>query len=172
MNYKVKLEEIELFVFDYDGVFTDGIVLLMEDGSNVRTANTRDGFSVQWAVKQGLNVAIITGGKEKAVEDRMRLLGVEEVQMGCHDKLQSLKDLCSKLNISLDKVLYMGDDMPDYPAMKVVGLPVCPNDACTDILEISNYISPVEGGKGCVRDVLEQAMRLRGIWSTENAYKW
>ena len=172
MNYKVKLEEIELFVFDYDGVFTNGIVLLMEDGSNVRTANTRDGFAVQWAVKQGLNVAILTGGKEKAVEVRMRLLGVEEVHMGCHDKLQSLKDLCSKLNISLDKVLYMGDDMPDHPAMKVVGLPVCPNDACTDILEISNYISPVEGGKGCVRDVLEQAMRLRGIWSTENAYKW
>ena len=172
MNYKVKLEEIELFVFDYDGVFTDGIVLLMEDGSNVRTANTRDGFAVQWAVKQGLNVAILTGGKEKAVEDRMRLLGVEEVHMGCHDKLQSLKDLCSKLNISLGRVLYMGDDMPDFPAMKVAGLPVCPNDACTDILEISNYISSVGGGNGCVRDVLEQAMRLRGIWSTENAYKW
>ena len=172
MNYKIKLEEIELFVFDYDGVFTDGIVLLMEDGSNVRTANTRDGYAVQWAVKQGLKVAILTGGKEKAVEARMRLLGVEEVHMGCHDKLQSLQDLCSKLNIDLDKTLYMGDDMPDYPAMKNVGLPVCPVDACTDILEISSYVSPVEGGKGCVRDVLEQVMRLRGIWSTENAYKW
>lgn len=172
MNYKVKLEEIELFVFDYDGVFTDGIVLLMEDGSNVRSANTRDGYAVQLAVKQGLKVALLTGNKEKAVEARMRLLGVEEVYLGCHDKLQSLEDLCTKLNIDLDKTLYMGDDMPDYPAMKKVGLPVCPKDACTDILEISSYVSPVEGGKGCVRDVLEQAMRLRGIWSTENAYKW
>ena len=172
MNYKVKLEEIELFVFDYDGVFTDGIVLLLDDGANVRQANTRDGYAVQWAVKQGLKVAVLTGGKEKAVVDRMKLLGVEEVHSGCHDKLKSLEDLCSKLSIDLDKVLYMGDDMPDYPAMLKVGLPVCPKDACTDILEISKYVSPVEGGKGCVRDILEQVMKLTGIWSTENAYKW
>ena len=172
MNYKIKLKEIELFVFDYDGVFTDGIVLLMEDGSNVRQANTRDGYAVQWAIKQGMNVAVLTGGREKAVEARMRLLGVEEVHLGCHDKLESLKVLCDKLNVDIDKVMYMGDDMPGYPAMKNVGLAVCPNDAATDIKEISDYVSPIDGGRGCVREILEQAMRLKGIWSSEQGYKW
>ena len=172
MNYKIKLKEIELFVFDYDGVFTDGIVLLMEDGSNVRQANTRDGYAVQWAIKQGMKVALLTGGKEKAVEARMRLLGVEEVHLGCHDKLASLEALCDKMGVDLDKVMYMGDDMPDYPAMKKVGLATCPNDAATDIREISDYVSPFEGGRGCVRDILEQAMRLKGIWSSEQGYKW
>ena len=172
MNYKIKLKEIELFVFDYDGVFTDGIVLLMEDGSNVRQANTRDGYAVQWAIKQGMKVTLLTGGKEKAVEARMRLLGVEEVHLGCHDKLASLEALCDKMGVDLDKVMYMGDDMPDYPAMKKVGLATCPNDAATDIREISDYVSPFEGGRGCVRDILEQAMRLKGIWSSEQGYKW
>ena len=172
MNYKEKLEEIELFVFDYDGVFTDGIVLLMEDGSNVRQANTRDGYAIQWAIKQGLNVVVLTGGKEPAVKARMELLGVKEIHLECHDKLESLKDLCNKLNISLDKVMYMGDDMPDYPAMKEVGLAVCPYDAAVDILEIAHYTSPISGGKGCVRDILEQAMRLKGIWASEKGYKW
>lgn len=172
MNYKIKLKEIELFVFDYDGVFTDGIVLLMEDGSNVRQANTRDGYAVQWAIKQGMKVALLTGGKEKAVEARMTLLGVEEVHLGCHDKLASLETLSDKMGVDLDKVMYMGDDMPDYPAMKKVGLATCPNDAATDIREISDYVSPFEGGRGCVRDILEQAMRLKGIWSSEQGYKW
>lgn len=172
MNYKIKLEEIDLFVFDYDGVFSDGIVLLMEDGSNVRQANTKDGYAVQWAVKQGLKLAVLTGGSEPAVEARMRLLGVEEVHMGCHDKLQSLKNLCERLDISLDKVAYMGDDIPDLPAMKQVGLASCPDDAVSDIREISHYISPYLGGRGCVRDILEQAMRLKGVWSSENAHKW
>ncbi len=172
MNYKIKLEEIELFVFDYDGVFTDGIVLLMEDGSNVRQANTRDGYAVQWAVKQGVNLAILTGGKEEAVKSRMKLLGVDEVHLSCYDKLASLKELCQRLEISLDKVMYMGDDIPDLPAMKEVGLSVCPNDAATDILNIAHYVSPINGGKGCVREILEQAMRLKGIWSSENGYKW
>ena len=172
MNYKAKLEEIELFVFDYDGVFTDGIVLLMDNGTNVRRANTRDGFAVQWAIKQGLKIAVLTGGKENAVEKRMKFLGVEEIHMGCSDKLKSLVTLCARLGVDLDKVLYMGDDMPDYPAMENVGLPVCPKDAANDILEISKYVSPFEGGKGCVRDILEQVMKLKGLWSTENAYKW
>ena len=172
MNYKIKLQEIELFIFDYDGVFSDGIVLLLEDGSNVRQANTKDGYAVQWAVKQGLKLAVLTGGSEPAVEARMKQLGVEETHLGCHDKLQSLNDLCSRLNISLDKVAYMGDDIPDFPAMKKVGLAACPDDAVSDIREISHYISPFTGGKGCVRDILEQAMRLKGIWSSDNAHKW
>jgi 3-deoxy-D-manno-octulosonate 8-phosphate phosphatase (KDO 8-P phosphatase) len=172
MNYKIKLEEIELFVFDYDGVFSDGIVLLMEDGSNVRQANTKDGYAVQWAVKQGMKLALLTGGSEPAVEARMRQLGVEQVHMGCHDKLKSLNGLCAEMGIDVSKVAYMGDDIPDLPAMKVVGLATCPEDAVSDIRDMAHYISPYSGGRGCVRDLLEQAMRLKGIWSSENAHKW
>lgn len=172
MNYKIKLEEIELFVFDYDGVFTDGVVLLMPDGSHVRQASTRDGFAVQWAVKQGLKVAVLTGGSEPAVATRMKKLGVEEVHLGCSSKLESLNELCERLNVSLDKVAYMGDDIPDFPALQQVGLATCPYDAVEEVRSVCDYISPKLGGKGCVRDLLEQAMRVKGIWTTENSHKW
>ena len=108
MNYKTKLAYIELFVFDYDGVFNDGTILLMPDGSEVRQASTRDGFAVQWAGKQGLKLALLTGGSEKAVASRMVKLGVEEVHLRCEDKFESLKALCEKLQVPLDKVAYMG----------------------------------------------------------------
>ena len=172
MNYKTKLANIEVFAFDYDGVFTDGTVLLMPDGSEVRQASTRDGFAVQWAVKQGLKLALLTGGSEKAVATRMVKLGVEEVHLGCEDKLESLKALCEKLQIPLDKVAYMGDDIPDIVAMREVGLAACPEDAVEEVRNIAHYISPKGGGKGCVRDLLEQAMRLKGVWYSENAHKW
>lgn len=172
MNYKTKLAHIELFAFDYDGVFTDGIVLLMPDGSQVRQASTRDGFAIQWAVKQGLKLALLTGGHEKSVATRLNKLGVEEVLLGCEDKLVSLKSLCEKLQIPLDKVAYMGDDIPDLVAMKEVGLAACPEDAVEEVRNVAHYISPKPGGKGCVRDLLEQAMRLKGLWSSENAHKW
>jgi 3-deoxy-D-manno-octulosonate 8-phosphate phosphatase (KDO 8-P phosphatase) len=165
MNYKTKLANIELFVFDYDGVFNDGTILLMPDGSEVRQASTRDGFAVQWAVKQGLKLALLTGGSEKAVATRMVKLGVEEVHLGCEDKFESLKALCEKLQIPLDKVAYMGDDIPDMLAMREVGLAACPEDAVEEVRNIAQYISPKGGGKGCVRDLLEQAMRLKGVWS-------
>ncbi|MFB1019383.1 MAG: HAD hydrolase family protein, partial [Flavobacteriales bacterium] len=163
MNYKTKLAEIEIFVFDYDGVFTDGVVLLFPDGSQVRQASTRDGYAVQWAVKQGLKIAVLTGGNEMAVGERMRKLGVTEVHLGCEDKLVSLKTLCLKLNIHLSKVAYMGDDIPDLPAMSEVGLAVAPDDAVEEIRNVAHYISPKNGGQGCVRDLLEQAMRLKGV---------
>jgi 3-deoxy-D-manno-octulosonate 8-phosphate phosphatase (KDO 8-P phosphatase) len=172
MNYKTKLANIELFVFDYDGVFNDGTILLMPDGSEVRQASTRDGFAVQWAVKQGLKLALLTGGSEKAVATRMVKLGVEEVHLGCEDKFESLKALCEKLQIPLDKVAYMGDDIPDIVAMREVGLAACPEDAVEEVRNIAHYISPKGGGKGCVRDLLEQAMRLKGVWYSENAHKW
>ncbi len=172
MNYKTKLAHIELFAFDYDGVFTDGIVLLMPDGSQVRQASTRDGFAIQWAVKQGLKLALLTGGHETSVATRLNKLGVEEVYLGCEDKLVSLKSLCEKLQIPLDKVAYMGDDIPDLVAMREVGLAACPEDAVEEVRNVAHYISPKPGGKGCVRDLLEQAMRLKGLWSSENAHKW
>lgn len=172
MNYKIKLEEIELFVFDYDGVFTDGIVMLMPDGSQVRQASTRDGFAVQWAVKQGLKIAVLTGGNEPAVATRMKNLGVEEVHLGCASKLDSLNALCERLNIDKSKVAYMGDDIPDYPALKEVGLSTCPYDAVEEVRSVSDYVSPKAGGKGCVRDLLEQAMKVKGVWSSEKSHKW
>ena len=145
MNYKTKLAYIELFVFDYDGVFNDGTILLMPDGSEVRQASTRDGFAVQWAVKQGLKLALLTGGSEKAVASRMVKLGVEEVHLRCEDKFESLKALCEKLQIPLDKVAYMGDDIPDVVAMREVGLAACPEVAVEEVRNIAHYISPKRG---------------------------
>ena len=138
MNYKTKLAYIELFVFDYDGVFNDGTILLMPDGSEVRQASTRDGFAVQWAVKQGLKLALLTGGSEKAVASRMVKLGVEEVHLRCEDKFESLKALCEKLQIPLDKVAYMGDDIPDVVAMREVGLAACPEDGVEEVRNIAH----------------------------------
>jgi 3-deoxy-D-manno-octulosonate 8-phosphate phosphatase (KDO 8-P phosphatase) len=172
MTYKTKLAHIELFAFDYDGVFTDGLVLIMSDGSQLRQVSTKDGFAVQWAVKQGLKLALLTGGNEQAVVKRMEKLGVEEVYIKCVDKLVTLKALCEKLKIPLDKVAYMGDDIPDIIAMKEVGLAACPYDAVKEVRNIAHYISPMGGGKGCVRDLLEQTMRLKGVWDIENAHKW
>lgn len=172
MNYKTKLSKIKLFAFDYDGVFTNGTVYLMPDGSMARTASARDGFAVQWAVKQGLQLAVISGGKEEPVRWRMEGLGVKEVQLGAADKLEALTALTARLGIGLDEVAYMGDDMPDIKALEAVGLSCCPFDAAPEVREVVDWVVPEGGGQGCVRNLLEQAMKLRGLWSSEGGHRW
>ena len=117
MNYKTKLSSIKLFAFDYDGVFTNGTVYLMPDGSMARTASARDGFAVQWAVKQGLELAVITGGKEEPVRWRMEGLGVKEVHLGASDKLAAVRALAERKGLSLEEIAYMGDDLNDLKAL-------------------------------------------------------
>ena len=172
MNYKTKLAKIKLFAFDYDGVFTDGTVYLMPDGSMARTASAKDGFAVQWAIKQGIHIAVITGGKEEAVRMRMKGLGVEEVHLGAHDKLQVLENVADRLGIDLSEVAYMGDDLPDRLALEHAGLSCCPHDAAPEIRETVDWVTPECGGQGCVRNVLEQAMKLRGLWAAEEGHRW
>jgi len=171
-NYKTTLKEIKTFVFDIDGVFTDGIVIIDSNGEQLRTANVKDGYAVQLAVKKGFNVAIISGGTNEAVLRRFAGLGVTDVFLGSSDKVAVLENYLQQKGIEMSKVLYMGDDIPDFKVMKMVGLPVCPNDAAPEIREISSYISIHGGGKGCVRDVLEQAMKVQGLWFDDDSHHW
>jgi 3-deoxy-D-manno-octulosonate 8-phosphate phosphatase (KDO 8-P phosphatase) len=171
-NYKEKLKEIKIFIFDVDGVFTDNIVYLTDDGNQMRTANVRDGYAVQLAVKKGLHIAIISGGKNEAVRKRFEMLGVKDIFLGSSEKLPIFQKLLNENGLTTSQVCYMGDDVPDYPIMKEVGLAVCPSDAIPEIKQIAHYISPLGGGKGCVRDILEQALKLNGMWMDSDGHIW
>lgn len=163
--YKTKLSTITTFVFDVDGVLTDSTVILDSSGEMVRSMNTRDGYAMQYAVNNGYNVCIITGGNSPMVKKRLEYLGIKDVYLAAESKTDCLNDYIMQRGINLNQVLYMGDDIPDYSVMKLVGLPTCPKDAATEILQISEYISHVNGGKGCVRDVIEQTLRVQGKWT-------
>lgn len=171
-NYKAKLKEIKTFCFDVDGVFTNNIVWLTPDGEQMRTANVRDGYAVQLAVKKGLRIVIISGGKSAAVQKRFEGLGVNDIFLGSSDKAHIFRNYIEKHSILPEEVCYMGDDIPDYPVMSHVGLAVCPADACPEIKSVSHYISPFRGGEGCVRDLLEQALKVKGLWMDAEGLKW
>jgi 3-deoxy-D-manno-octulosonate 8-phosphate phosphatase (KDO 8-P phosphatase) len=172
MNYKSELRRINTFVFDVDGVFTNNTVLLMPDGEQVRTANVRDGYAVQLAVKKGLRIVIISGGKSAGVQKRFDHLGVKEVYLGVANKQVVFEQVLSENGLSDKDVCYMGDDIPDLRVMRRVGLPVCPSDAVPEIKVVSHYVSPYGGGDGCVRDILEQALKIKGLWMDEDALTW
>ncbi|MDR1876958.1 MAG: HAD hydrolase family protein [Flavobacteriaceae bacterium] len=163
INYKEKLNHITTFVFDVDGVMTDGSLILI-DNQMIRSMNTKDGFILQFAIKKGYKIAVITGGKEQSVVNRLKYLGITDVYLESQNKWEDLEDFLYKYNIKPQEVLYMGDDLPDYDVMSKVGIGAAPKDACPEILSIADYISPIEGGKGCVRDVIEQVMKVRGDW--------
>ncbi len=159
--------QINTFVFDVDGVLTDGSLFLTEEGKMLRTMNIKDGYALQQAVKADYNVWIITGGKSEPVRLRLNKLGINEVHLGIENKAEFLRDIMNAYDIGRDTVLYMGDDIPDHKAMQHCALPCCPADAVTDIKDISKYISPYSGGKGCVRDVIEKVIKLQGKWKKE-----
>jgi len=163
-NFKELLGQVKAFAFDIDGVFTDGTIIIHPSGELLRTSNTRDGYAVHVAVEQGFPVAIISGGKSDAVQERFQGLGVTDIYFGITDKLEALEDFRFKYGLELSNILYMGDDLPDYEVMQHVGIPTCPRDAVPEIQQISAYISTFTGGKGCVRDVIEQALRVNGKW--------
>lgn len=158
------LTKIKAIVFDVDGVLSTSTIPMDNDGQPVRTLNIKDGYAVQLAVKKGLTVAIITGGKTEQIRRRYESLGVKHIYIGSSVKTKDLDDLLSKTGIKEEEILYMGDDIPDYEIMQRVGLPCCPADAAPEIKAISKYVSPYEGGHGCGRDVLEQVMKAQGLW--------
>jgi 3-deoxy-D-manno-octulosonate 8-phosphate phosphatase (KDO 8-P phosphatase) len=164
MNFKQVLNNIKAFAFDVDGVLTDGSVVLMPSGDQVRTLNIKDCFALQLAVKKGYKVAIITGGSSELVKERLLKLGISDVYLKASHKMDAFDDFLMLHDLKAENVLYMGDDVPDYEVMKRAGLAACPADAATEIKEISLYISPKNGGEGCVRDLIEQVMRLQGKW--------
>jgi 3-deoxy-D-manno-octulosonate 8-phosphate phosphatase (KDO 8-P phosphatase) len=164
-NFKEDLLKVKAFVFDVDGVFTDAMVYCMGDGEQVRATNTRDGFAIRFAQKQGYPIAIISAGKNNTgVIKRLEFLDIKDLYIGSFEKTGALNDFIGKYNFTTDQILYMGDDIPDYPAMIMVGVPTCPADAAVEVKEVAKYISHFEGGKGCVRDVIEQVLRAQGKW--------
>jgi 3-deoxy-D-manno-octulosonate 8-phosphate phosphatase (KDO 8-P phosphatase) len=164
MSYLKKLHDIRCFVFDVDGVLTDGKILALASGEQARSFLVKDGYGIERALLAGYHVAIISGGNQEGVQKRLEFLKIKHIHLGVKDKVPVLHELCAQLNITLQNVLYMGDDLPDYDAMKVAGLPCCPADAVQEIKAISEYVSDRDGGQGCVRDVIERVMKVQGTW--------
>jgi 3-deoxy-D-manno-octulosonate 8-phosphate phosphatase (KDO 8-P phosphatase) len=161
------LKNVTTFVFDVDGVLTDGSLLILPGGVMARKMNVKDGYALQLAVKRGYKVAIISGGNSAEVEDRLNKLGVSEVYMKVTDKVKVLTEFVETHSLDWSELLFMGDDIPDVEAMKKVGVACCPADAVQEIKEISAYISPLNGGFGCGRDVIEKVMKLRRDWTED-----
>ncbi|PHR74643.1 MAG: 3-deoxy-D-manno-octulosonate 8-phosphate phosphatase [Lutibacter sp.] len=164
-SYKELMPQISTFIFDVDGVLTDGIVTVFENGELVRQMNIKDGYALKTAVDAGFKVCIISGGSNEGVRSRLSKLGLTDIYLGAHNKIEQYEEILNKYNLNAENVLYMGDDIPDYPVMKLVGLSCCPKDAAPEIQEISKYISQKKGGKGCVRDVIEQVLKVQGKWN-------
>ncbi len=167
-NYKQLLKNINTFIFDYDGVLTDGTIFLFGEKEPLRTANIKDGYALQLAVKSGYRVAVVSGGRSEFLIHRMEKLGVKDVYLGVNDKLEVFHKFLKIYDIKKEHVLYMGDDIPDYKVMKEAGVATCPANAAEEIKMISNYISDIPGGKGCVRDIIEQVMKVQGRWFNPN----
>ena len=172
MNYKANLHDIKAFVFDFDGVMTDGSVWMYADRETVRCGNIKDGFAIQYAVKKGYIVALISGATSLSINNRMESLGVTQIYTGCANKMETYVKFLRQNGLEEKQVLCMGDDIPDYEIMSHCGVAACPSDAAVEIKSISDYISLYAGGHGCVRDVIEQTLRLHGQWFHPDAVNW
>lgn len=171
-NFKEELGNLKAFVFDIDGVLSTQTIALSVWGVPLRSVNLRDGYALQLAVRKGYHVGVISGANSKEYVKRLKSLGINDIYLNSRTKKESLEELVRKWNVDLKDVLYMGDDIPDFEVMKMVGLPACPADADSEIKQISVYISDKRGGEGCVRDVIEQAMRLHNKWMDHEAFSW
>lgn len=164
-SYKEYLEHITTFIFDVDGVLTNGSVLITTQGDELRNMNIKDGYAIRTAIQQGFNVCIISAGRNKGVRKRMEYLGVKHIYLEVKSKVEMLDKYVSKHQLKYENILYVGDDLPDFHAMKRVGLPCAPQDAVPEIKAISKYVSHKKGGKGCARDVIEQVLKVQGKWT-------
>ncbi len=171
MTFKEKLNHIKAFAFDVDGVFSD-MLMLHPSGELMRTMNVKDGYAVQYACKKDYPVAIITGGNTESIRIRFGALGVKDIYLKSSDKIHDLKDFALQHQLELHQILYMGDDIPDIEVMQHAGVAACPIDAAIEIKTIADYISPKAAAKGCVRDVIEQVLRVQGRWLEADAHKW
>lgn len=171
-NFRALLPNITTFIFDYDGVMTDSIVNLDVNGEALRTASVKDGYAIQLACKLGYHVAVISGAFAPSIERRLEALGTRDVFIGVADKVSALESYMQQKGIDYSQIAYMGDDIPDYRVMKKVAVPVCPSDAVEEIKQVSCYISRYPGGRGCVRDIIEQTLKVQGKWMTEESHLW
>ncbi len=171
INYDLK--SIKAVIFDVDGVLSRSTVNMSVEGEPLRTVNIKDGYAIQLAVKQGLKIAIMTGGKSEAVRKRYEALGVDEVHIGCGVKILTYRQFKEKYGYDDKDIIYVGDDIPDYEIMSIVGCPCCPKDACQEIKGISLYVSDKDGGCGCGRDIIEQVLKAQNKWMSDNkAFGW
>lgn len=170
INYDLK--KIKAFVFDVDGVLSSSRIPLAADGDPMRTVNIKDGYALQLAVKKGFEVGIITGGYTEAVRIRYERLGIKHIYMRSSIKLRDYEDFLLLTCLKDEEVMYCGDDLPDYEVMRRVGLPVAPADAAPEIKQLAKYISPVNGGEGVARDIIEQIMKVQNLWMTDEAFGW
>ena len=164
-NYKELLNDITTFVFDVDGVFTDGSILVTTKGEMLRRMNVKDGYALKTALQKGYKVCIITGGTNEGVKERLKGLGVTDIYLGAHHKQDPLEEYLDIYNIDSKNVVYMGDDLPDIPPMRMIGLAAAPQNAVAEVKAISDYVSHKNGGEGCVRDIIEQVLKVRGDWN-------
>lgn len=171
-NFKEELRNIKAFAFDVDGVLSKPEVYLSPEGELLRSMNTKDGYALQYAVKRGYPIAIITGGRNESVGLRFKGLGITDIYLGASDKMDDFEDFRFKYHLERGEILFMGDDLPDYHVMKEAGIACCPSDAVEEIKSVSDYISHVKGGEGCARDIIEQVLRLHGKWMDEEAVIW
>ena len=167
MNVLAEFKKITTFIFDIDGVLTDGTLLVLGDGLQARQMHVKDGFGLQMAKKNGYRVFIVSGGVSEESKRRLELLGLKDVYIGIADKTNFVTDLLKRNKVKWTEVLYMGDDLPDIPVMLKVGLSSCPADAVNEVRSIAKYISPINGGWGCVRDVIEKVLKVNGQWNYE-----
>ena len=171
-NFKEGLQAVKAFAFDVDGVLSSPEVYLHPTGELMRSMNTKDGYALQYAVKQGYPIGIITGGNTVSVAQRFKGLGITDIYLASSYKMDDFRDFLFKYDLKAEEVLYMGDDMPDLEVMQAVGVPCCPADAVEEVKAVSHYISPHKGGGGCVRDVVEQVLRLHGRWNDVETFTW
>ena len=171
INYKERFKNIKNFVFDVDGVLTNGGLYILPSGEFMRKMNAKDGYALKLALIKGYNIAIITGGKEKSIKERLNKLGIKNVYLNAHNKLPILESYLTNNGLNLKNTLYMGDDIPDIECMKKVYISCCPRDAVSELKEVSDYTSSYKGGEGCVRDVIEQVLRINNDWEHE-AFKY
>lgn len=159
--------KISTFIFDVDGVLTDGSVISFASGEHARNFYIKDGYAMEKAVQTGYHVMIITGGFEEGVKNRLTFLGIQDIFMGVKDKIGLFNEFRNDKHINTEAILYMGDDIPDLKMLKLVGLPTCPNDAAADVKEVCSYVSSFNGGRGAVRDVIEKTMKSQGKWKLD-----
>jgi 3-deoxy-D-manno-octulosonate 8-phosphate phosphatase (KDO 8-P phosphatase) len=170
LNFKELLQDIDTLFFDIDGVLSGSQIGISHNGDLIRSTNVKDGYVLKYALTKKIKIFILSGGLNKDVQSRFKKLGIENVIIGCHDKLSEFQRLVKTYKLDSNKILYMGDDIPDYRVMQQVGLPCCPSDAASEIKEISLYISDKKGGDGCVRDIVEQVLRAKRLWMCDDAF--
>ena len=169
MSFLRHFKAVTTFVFDVDGVLTDGSILIFDDGQQIRRMNIKDGYALQLAIERGYRVVIVSGADCPAVAIRLEKLGINKVFMGVKNKKALVERYLQDEHIPWDQVLFMGDDIPDYELMQYAGMPCAPADAVSEIRQAAKYISSFAGGAGCVRDVIEKVLKVRGQWRLDTS---